>query len=181
MRHPDRTRARTSAEGSGIPESGRALRSASTPAELRVASTPGSRVDARKAAAGPDCSPRRETARGSASTGMTRQQRVRLTLLIDLLGSEVRTADRAAADHGWWVFLAENLEQLGSSVGLERVPRVFGQISRVTRPGCPADLDHHARGQVSASDLPQPATGVSACGLVPAEVGADLPAAYVRR
>lgn len=80
-----------------------------------------------------------------------------------------------------WFLLAENLEQLGSSVGFERVPRVFGQLSRITRPGCLADLDHHAGALITASDLPQPATGVDARALVPAEVGADLPADYVRR
>jgi hypothetical protein len=80
-----------------------------------------------------------------------------------------------------WVFVAEDLEQLGSSIGREGLPRVFGQASRVTRPSCPADLDHHARDLVTASDLPQPPTGVNALALVPAEVGADLPAVYVRR
>ena len=78
-----------------------------------------------------------------------------------LLGGEVRTADQAAADHGRWVFLVEDLEQLG--------------------PSGAADLDHHACDLVTACDLPQPATDVSACALVPTEVGADLPTAYVRR
>jgi hypothetical protein len=80
-----------------------------------------------------------------------------------------------------WVFVAEDLEQLGSSVGLERLPRVFGQTSRVTRPSCPADLDRHVCGPVTGSDLPQPPTGVNARALAAAEVGADLPAVYVRR
>lgn len=84
-------------------------------------------------------------------------------------------------DHGRWVFLAEDLEQLGPSVSLERVPRIFVQISRVARPRGAADLDHHARNLVLAFYLPQPTTGVSARALVPAEVGADLPAVYVRR
>ena len=84
-------------------------------------------------------------------------------------------------DDGRWVFLVEDLEQLGSSVGLERVPRVFVQTSRVARPRGAADLDHQPRDLVTALYLPQPATGVSARALVPAEVGADLPAVYVRR
>ena len=47
-----------------------------------------------------------------------------------------------------WIVLVENLEQLGPSVGLKRVPRVFGQTERVARPSCPGDLDHHMRSPV---------------------------------
>jgi hypothetical protein len=104
-----------------------------------------------------------------------------MAVMLTAAPSAVRTAGRVASDHARWVFVAEDLEQLGSTVRRQRVPRVFGQTSRIARPSCPADLDHHARGLVTALDLPQPATGVNALALVPAEVGADLPAVYVRR
>ena len=104
-----------------------------------------------------------------------------IAVMLAAARSAVRTAGRTASDHGRWVFLVEDLEQLGSSVGREGLPRVVGEMSRIARPSCPADLDHHTRSLVTACDLPQPATGVNARARMPAEVGADLPAVYVRR
>jgi hypothetical protein len=36
-----------------------------------------------------------------------------------------------------WIVLVEDLEYLGPSVGLERVPGVFGKTERIARPSSP--------------------------------------------
>jgi len=70
------------------------------------------------------------------------------------LPMETRAARGTAPDNAWRIVLVEDLEQLGSSVGLERPTCVFRQTQRVTRPGCRADLDQHMRNLVTAGDLP---------------------------
>ena len=73
---------------------------------------------------------------------------------MDFVVVDKRTTRSAASDDAGRIVLVEDLEQLGSSVGLERLTCVFRQTQRVTRPGCRADLDQHMRNLVTAGDLP---------------------------
>ena len=71
-----------------------------------------------------------------------------------------------------------SLRELG--VMPECSPCVFGETQGIGGPGCPADLDHDPGNLVTAADLPKPTARVAACGHVPAEVRADLPAHRAR-
>jgi hypothetical protein len=54
--------------------------------------------------------------------------------LTGFAGRQIRAAGRAAPDEAGWLVLAKDLEQLGTAVGLERVPHVVGKPERISRP-----------------------------------------------
>jgi len=92
---------------------------------------------------------------------------------LSFLARTRRTAGRAAADDAWRVVEVEDLEQLGTTVGLERAPCVFGQEKRVARQRRCADLDHDERDLVTTRDLPEPTLSVDTLACVPAAIGRD--------
>src|SRR4029079_1587241 len=95
-------------------------------------------------------------------------------------GRAIRTPGRAASDDTRWVVVAEHLQELGSTVRLERPARLLRQTHWVGGPGRFAYLDHPPRTLVIAADLPQPAAAVTARVHVPTEVCPDLPMAALR-
>jgi hypothetical protein len=72
----------------------------------------------------------------------------------------IPTALQAAMDDAWRLVPFEHLEQLCPPVRFERSPRVVGNTSRVARPSCTADLNHHLGAPGTIGDLPEPTARV---------------------
>src|SRR5918996_1675283 len=74
----------------------------------------------------------------------------------------------------------EHLKELGTSVRLERLPRVVRERRGIARPRRLIDLDHDPRNLVITGDLPEPTARVPVRASVPTEVRADLPSHELR-
>jgi hypothetical protein len=95
--------------------------------------------------------------------------------LAGFAGRQIRAATTATPDDAGWLVLVEDLEQLGTAIGLERVARVAGKTERIGRPRPLADLDHDLRNVRSPGDLPAPPARTGTRAHVPAQVRTDLP------
>src|ERR671918_565533 len=74
----------------------------------------------------------------------------------------------------------EHLKELGTSVRLERLPRVVRERRGIARPRRLIDLDHDPRNVVITGDLPEPTARAPVRASVPTEVRADLPSHELR-
>ena len=74
----------------------------------------------------------------------------------------------------------EHLKELGTSVRLERLPRVVRERRGIVRPRRLIDLDHDPRNLVITGDLPEPTARAPVRASVPTEVRADLPSHELR-
>ena len=98
----------------------------------------------------------------------------------ELVGSHIRAAGRAASDDAGWVVVVQDLQYLGTSVGLKGMSRVFGQAERIARPSRSADLYHNVPNLGTPGDLPEPTARVDTPTHMRPEVRSDLPAHHAR-
>ena len=98
----------------------------------------------------------------------------------ELVGSQIRAAGGVASDDAGWVVMVQDLQYLGTSVGLEGMSRVFGQTAGIARPSRSADIDHNVRNLRTPADLPEPTARVDTPTHMRPEVRSDLPAHHAR-
>ena len=92
----------------------------------------------------------------------------------------MHAAPQPAMDDARRLVALDHLEELGTSVRLECLPRVVREPRGIARPRRLIDLDHNPRNLVTTSDLPEPTARVPVRASVSTEVRADLPSHELR-
>src|ERR687891_719573 len=87
----------------------------------------------------------------------------------------MHAAPRPAMDDARRLLALKDLEELSTSVRLERLPRVVREPRGIARPRRLADFDHNPHDLVATGELPEPTARVPSRTRVPTEVHADRP------
>jgi hypothetical protein len=87
----------------------------------------------------------------------------------------MHAAPRPAMDDARRLLALKDLEELSTSVRLERLPRVVREPRGIARPRRLADFDHDPHDLVATGELPEPTARVPFRTRVPTEVRADRP------